>query len=97
MIEPELWPILDRVMQWLIIPAIAALWALHAKLNASDSINAARHSDAEKNILRLMTILEERDKQRQNDNRHAEKAFSDLQEVIEKLSERLDRFMEHEK
>lgn len=85
-IDSELWPLIDRLIQWLIIPAIVVLWSLHSRQNES-----------ERHILRLMTIMEERDKQYQADNRHAEGAFNSLKEVIEKLSERMDRFLEHEK
>ena len=96
--DPELWSILDRLMQWLILPAIAFLWAMNGRLSSHD-----------REILRILTILEERNSRRDEERldlarilssleaRREEnmadmaRALARLEAVFQKLSDKIDK------
>ena len=81
--DPDIWTIADRVMQWLILPGLAAIWWLVQRQNTS-----------EREILRILTILEERNERRLEDRARSDEAVDRLQYSIMTLSEKLDRFIE---
>lgn len=77
--EPELWTVLDRLMQWLIIPAAAGMWFLNTSVSKHD-----------REILRILTILEERNHRRDEDRDDNKAAFEKLYTAIEHLTEKID-------
>jgi len=82
----EYWPIISSLTQWLVIPAIAVIWGLNK-----------RQSAQEKEILRILTILEERDKRRSEDREDASEVFVTLRAAIEKLSDKIDHILEEKR
>jgi hypothetical protein len=74
--------VIDRLVQWLIIPAIAFIWALQGRVGKS-----------EREILRILTILEERNVRRDEDRQDSAKTVALLHEAITKLNDKLDLIM----
>jgi len=81
--DPGLWEIVDRVMQWLIVPGIVMVWWLNQ-----------RQSTLDREILRILTILEERNSRRSEDRETDAASYRRLQASIDSLAEKLDRFIE---
>jgi hypothetical protein len=92
--DPSTLIVLDRIMQWLIIPAIVFTWRLNSKQNTQET-----------EIKRILTILEERDKRRVEDNQERDKrrledredsvrAIARLETAISSIGSKLDRFLE---
>ena len=80
LLTPDLLVVLDRLVQWVILPAAAMLFAHNRRINRIDA-----------EILRILTILEERANARTED-REAERAtFNDLKAALDRLTDRLDR------
>jgi L-lactate utilization protein LutB len=96
--DPNLWSILDRLMQWLILPAVAFIWAMNGRVSAHD-----------REILRILTILEERNARRdeervdlakvidqleahrKEDKDDMAKAVNRLETVLDKLSDKIEK------
>jgi ribosomal protein L29 len=85
------WPLIDRLIQWLILPAIAWLWALQTR--ATDTERSILRVEGE--IARLLTVLEERERRRVEDREEFAEAVKELKAAITGLSAKLDqlRFM----
>ena len=83
-IDPEFWTVLDRVVQWLIIPALVAAWYLNRRVDSQ-----------EREILRILTILEERNQRRSEDREDSAAAFTALRGAIERLSSKIDEILNH--
>jgi hypothetical protein len=77
-------PIVNAAMQWLIVPAVVVIWQLNGRI-----------SRQEREILRILTILEERDKRRNEDRENNSEIFKNLHAAIETLSAKIDRLHEH--
>lgn len=77
--DPDVWVVLDRLMQWLIIPAAGAVWWLTNRMGSMD-----------REILRILTVLEERNSRRSEDREETAAAFKQLREAIQKLTEKID-------
>lgn len=80
MIDADTWMIFDRAVQWLILPAVAVIWSLNNRV-----------SRQEQEILRILTILEERKEAHVTEQKNVAVAFRELRQTIEKLSEKLDK------
>jgi hypothetical protein len=78
--EGDLWLILDRMMQWLILPAIAVIW------NVSN-----RTTKTEQEVLRILTILEERNARHNDEKINTAELFKELRSSIDKLTDKLDK------
>lgn len=78
--DADIWMLVDRLMQWLILPAVGVLWAMNGRV-----------SKQEKEILRILTILEERNHRRDEDREDTSKIFARLYEAIESLSTKIDK------
>ena len=76
------WETLDKIIQWLIIPVVAVAYNLYQRVNSQ-----------EKEILRILTILEERERRRNEDRETELSANRSLKESIDKLSSKLDDIM----
>ena len=76
------WEVLDKIIQWLIIPLVAVAYNLYQRVNSQ-----------EKEILRILTILEERERRRNEDRETELSANKSLKESIDKLSAKLDDIM----
>jgi hypothetical protein len=75
--------VLDRMVQWLIIPAIAFGWALNKRVSLHES-----------EIQRIVTILEERERHRDRDRAADREVIRELKGAIDKLNDRLDHIVE---
>lgn len=73
------WDLLDKVIQWLVIPALAVAYNLYQRVNSQ-----------EKDILRILTILEERERRRTEDREVEISTAKALKDSIEKLSAKID-------
>lgn len=82
--EPDIWMVMDRVMQWLILPALGVIWAINTRIG--------KH---EKEILRIMTILEERNRRREEDREDVSATFKQLREAITALAEKIDNLADN--
>ena len=78
--EPSFWLVADRVMQWLVLPGFGVLWWL-----------VQRQTSSEREILRILTILEERNVRRSEDQTANLNAISKLEAAIEKLADKIER------
>ena len=76
------WEVLDKIIQWLIIPLVVVAYNLYQRVNSQ-----------EKEILRILTILEERERRRNEDRETELSANKSLKESIDKLSAKLDDIM----
>jgi hypothetical protein len=76
-------PMINAIMQWLIVPAVVVIWQLNGRI-----------SRQEREILRILTILEERDKRRNEDRENNSEIFKNLHAAIETLSVKIDRLHE---
>lgn len=79
LMESEIWFVVDRVMQWAIAPALGVMWWLNT-----------RTSTLEREIMRILTVLDERNKRRDEDRADMVVALSGLQKTIDKLDHRLE-------
>lgn len=82
----EYWPIVQSLVQWLVIPAIVIIWNI-----------SKRQTQQEKEILRILTIIEERDKRRTEDRDSNMEVFQALRASIEKLHDKIDHIAEGRK
>lgn len=89
-IVTQMFPVLDRLIQWIIIPVAVVIYS-HNK----------RHNEHEKKFIRMegenariLSILEERQKQRDADKKSEDATFKSLAEAVTKLNERLDALFE---
>lgn len=73
------WHTLNAIIQYLIVPAIVWLWAHDKRLDAHD-----------REITKLVTILQEREKAAQANIQREADAMSDLRDIMAKMSDRLD-------
>lgn len=73
------WDTLDKIVQWLILPIIAIAYNLYQRVNSQ-----------EKEILRILTILEERERRRNEDRETELSANKALKEAIDKLNSKID-------
>lgn len=74
----------DRVVQWLVIPLLLGFVYLYKQNNQHD-----------KEILRILTILEERNRRRDEDMLNTEKTHEKLYGAIEKLTSRIENLLDH--
>jgi RNAse (barnase) inhibitor barstar len=74
----DLWPLIDALMTWVIIPITAMLWVHNQKLAAHD-----------RDVLRIVTLLAERKDQRDEDRAELNDALRDLRAAIQRLDQRL--------
>ena len=86
----NIWPYLDRLVQWIIIPLVIFVYQ-------TSRMNEKRHTSHEKTFIRMegentriLSILEERQKQRDEDKELERQAIVRLTEATEKLNARLD-------
>jgi hypothetical protein len=77
----DLWPLVDALMTWVIIPMAAVLWVHNQKLAAQD-----------REVLRIITLLSERKDQRDEDHAELNGALHDLRGAIQHLDQRLADF-----
>lgn len=82
--DPITLHVLDRLIQWLVIPLVMWVVWLNKQSNKHD-----------KEIYKILTVLEERNKTRDEDLNRQQEATRQLHEAIEKLSLRLDRLLEN--
>ena len=73
------WHTLNAIIQYLIVPAIVWLWAHDKRLDAHD-----------REITKLVTILQEREKQQAANVKREADAMSELRDIMTKMSDRLD-------
>ena len=89
------WTLMDRLLQYVIIPALAWMWALHRQAAQQD-----------REILRIVTMLEEREKHRitereetaklrESDKREMTEAIRDLKATISELRADIVRAASH--
>lgn len=83
--DPGLWQIIDRVMQWLILPGLAGVAHLLYRQNQQD-----------KEILRLATIMEERNARRDDDRAQLLSAIANLQAAINAVDAKLEAFKDYQ-
>jgi len=76
-------PMINAIMQWLIVPAVVVIWQLNGRI-----------SRQEREILRILTILEERERRRDEDREDNAQIFKNLHAAIETLSVKIDRLHE---
>ena len=83
---PVDWAWINAIVQWLVLPMLAVIWTHEKRLNGND-----------REILRLLTVLEEREKlravARENEhetNKRLDHALEMQAEAINKLNDRLD-------
>ena len=79
LIHPDVWAVADRVIQWLVLPLLIGWWHLIKRMDGAD-----------REILRIVTMLEERAQRRTEDRDEQERAVSRLTAAIEKLEAKLD-------
>lgn len=79
-------PVLDRIIQWIVIPIGVILWN-HSK----------KHTEHEKTFIRMegenkriLAVLEERATQRDEDRKQERETLSRLTDTVDKLNDRLD-------
>ena len=81
------WNLVFGILQWLVVPAVVflgqALWNHEKRLNGND-----------REILRLLTLMEEREKHRLTMRKAEHDTITELREVIEKMGTRLDALAE---
>lgn len=80
------WTLLERLVQWVIIPAIAWVWSIQRSVSDSDK----RISQLFSENLRILTILEERQKGGDEYKVNMAEALRDLRSVIKSLDDKLD-------
>jgi hypothetical protein len=78
--EADFWNLADRLMQWLIVPGVVVIWWL-----------TQRQSEIEREVLRIITILEERNVRRTEDQAANLSAIAELKAAIDKLTDKIDR------
>lgn len=78
--DDAVWQFLDRLVQWLILPAIAVIWSMNNRLSMHD-----------REILRILTILEERDHRRGEDREDWQVTVKTLREATQVLAEKISR------
>ena len=78
--EPEIWMALDRLMQWLVIPAVVIAWHVLGRVN-----------NHEKDILRILTMLEERNARRAEDREDTTAAIKSVHAEVVGLGSRIER------
>ena len=82
----QIFPILDRVIQWVILPILAIIYSHNKQHNEHEK----KFIKLEGDNARILSILEERQKQ-QEDNRVVDRANAKtLAEAINRLNSRLD-------
>lgn len=79
------WALLDRVMQWLVIPAAIVAWQYARGLNARQSVLEKQLGETQSEIKRILTILEERQKRRDEDRTEVAEAVRELRGAIQSL------------
>jgi len=81
------WELFFGILQWLVVPAVVllgqALWNHEKRLNGND-----------REILRLLTVMEEREKHRLAIRQAEHDTIAELRDVIESMGKRLDRLAE---
>ena len=77
----DLWPLIDALMTWVIIPITAMLWVHNQKLATHD-----------RDVLRIVTLLAERKDQRDEDRAELNEALRDLRAAIQRLDQRFADF-----
>ena len=70
---------LDRIVQWLVIPILMGIVFLYKQSNMHD-----------REILRILTILEERNRRRDEDKKETEDTNRQLRKAIELLTSKID-------
>lgn len=88
------WNVLNALIQWIILPAIAWLWAIHGRVSAHEKATSERFGAQDKEIIRLLTILEEREKARATLRQGEIDAIAELHKAIKSMNERLDHLSE---
>jgi hypothetical protein len=77
-------PVINAVMQWLIVPSVVVIWHLNGRISRQET-----------EILRILTILDERERRRDEDREDNSQIFKNLHAAIETLSAKIDRLHEH--
>lgn len=85
------WSMLDRVMQWLVIPAGVAAWQFARSLSARQSVLEKQLNETQSEIKRILTILEERQRRRDEDRTEVADALRELRGAIINLHEEIKR------
>jgi hypothetical protein len=78
--------VINGLLQWVVAPALVWIWSHERRL-----------ASGEREILKLLTILEERNKQRDNDKIAEAEVLRDLRDQIKRLADKLDRLDERAK
>ena len=76
-------PVIHSVLQWVVAPALVWLWTHERRL-----------ASGEREILRLLTIIDERHKQRDEDRQAEAEILRDLRDQIRRLADKLDKLDE---
>lgn len=81
--SPDVLALIDALIQYIVLPAAAILWSHNRRINRIDA-----------EILRILTVLEERATARTQDLEVQERATKALNEAVQRMTERIDRFIE---
>lgn len=74
------WHILNVLIQYLVLPAVIMIWQHEKRLGGHD-----------KEILKALTILDERNKRRDEDREEVASILRDLRTEIARLAERIEK------
>lgn len=86
----EIWDLIKNIVGWFVLPAIAFVISLSKQQEADRRYNSERHGDLEKQILRAMTILEERNKRRDEDRAEMASIMKELKDEIRHLGNKIE-------
>lgn len=86
-------PLLDRLVQWMVIPAILMLLTHNRRHNEADK----KFIKQEGVIERILSVLEVRQEQRLEDQRREGKEIARLSAAIDKLSDKIDHMSDTRK
>jgi len=75
--------VLNLLIQWLILPAIMWVWTHERRING-----------LERDIIKTLTILEERNKRRDEDKMEVADLMKELRNEIARLGQRIEKIIE---
>lgn len=88
------WQLLDAVIQWIIIPGFVWMWHLHNRVTSGEKAVAEKFGTQDKEIVRLLTIIEEREKSRAQIRAGESATLNELHLAIKDMNDRLDKLGE---